>query len=355
MNFDSNKQVLSWFNDRHLDGSLEIKPPFQRKPIWGAKQKSFLIESILLGLPVPEIYMQQSTSEGGKTTYAIVDGQQRIRTVLQFIGSEKDPEHLEANKFALDKLPVESTWHNATFAKLTPEEKRQFYGYQFCVRNLYTDDEGEVRGMFGRLNKFLAPLKPQELRHALYTGPFVKVVERFADDGYWAENKIVTAAAIRRMSDLEFVSELLIGTIHGPQGGSPAVIDNYYVTYEDYEDEFPGQKTAAKLFLKTFAVIKELFADIQEHRWGNKTDFYTLFVGLAAVLSESTLTTAARKRLVKALNAFERQINERLRNEEAEVSEDAIEYVRAVEKGANDKHRRGTRHAIMVRLIEGCR
>ena len=50
---------------------------------------------------------------------------------------------------------------------------------------------------------------------------------------------------------------------------------------------------------------------------GNKTDFYTLFVGLAAVLSESTLTTAARKKLVKALSAFERQVNERLRNEDA--------------------------------------
>lgn len=354
MRFDSNKQVLSWFNDRHLDGSLEIKPPFQRKPIWGAKQKSYLIESILLELPVPEIYMQQSTSESGKTTYAIVDGQQRIRTVLQFIGSEKDPEHLEANKFALDKLPVESSWHNATFAKLTPEEKRLFYGYQFCVRNLYTDDETEVRSMFGRLNKFLAPLKPQELRHAIYTGPFVKLVERFADEGYWAENKIVTAAAIRRMADVEFVSELLIGTIHGPQGGSAAVIDHYYVTYEDYEDEFPGQKTGAKLFSKTFGVVKELFSDIQEHRWGNKTDFYTLFVAMAAVLAESTLTASGKKKLQKSLRVFERHVNERLRDEEASVSDEAIEYVRAVEKGANDKHRRGTRHTLMVQLIQKC-
>jgi Protein of unknown function DUF262 len=355
MTFDSNTQPVSWFNDRHLDGSLEIRPPFQRKPIWAAKQKSFLIESILLQLPIPEIYMQQITSEEGKTTYAIVDGQQRIRTVLQFIGSEKDPEQLESNKFALDKLPAESSWRNKTFADLTPDEKRRFYGYKFCVRNLNTDDESEVRNMFGRLNQFQAPLKPQELRHAIFTGPFVKLAERLADDGYWAENKIMTAAAIRRMADVEFISELLIGTIHGPQSGSAAVIDQYYVNYEDYDDEFPNQKKAAKLFLKALDAVKTLFPEIKETRWGNKTDFYTLFVALASYLSERNLATTAKRKLRRLLDKLESEVDERLRDEDADVNDDAIEYVRAVEKGANDKHRRGTRHAIVLRLIENAK
>src|SRR5438876_10698443 len=102
MDFYSNTQPISWFNDRNTEGSLILKPPFQRKPIWAARQKCYLIESILLNLPIAEVYMQTITSAEGKTTYALVDGQQRIRTVLQFIVCERDPDQLDAIKFVLD-------------------------------------------------------------------------------------------------------------------------------------------------------------------------------------------------------------------------------------------------------------
>src|SRR5579864_6539815 len=109
MNFDSSVQTIGWIRDRFREGTLKIKPPYQRKPVWVARQKCYLIESILRGLPIPEIYIQQTTSAEGDTEYAIVDGQQRIRAVLQFIGSETDPEEAIYNKFALDKL-IDSDW-----------------------------------------------------------------------------------------------------------------------------------------------------------------------------------------------------------------------------------------------------
>src|SRR5207245_1440160 len=102
--------------------------------------------------------------------------------------------------------------------------------------------DDEVRDMFRRLNKYLTPLKPQELRNATYSGPFAVLVQKLADDKYWAEKGIVSPALIRRQNDVEFVSELMIGVLHGPQGGGAAVIDQYYSQYEDFEDEFPGQK-----------------------------------------------------------------------------------------------------------------
>jgi Protein of unknown function DUF262 len=136
MNYNATEHPLSWFRDRYRDNTLKIKPPYQRKPVWAARQKCYLIESILMGLPVPEIYIQQTTSPEGETTYAIVDGQQRIRTVLQFIGSETDPDVQEFNKFVLDKLDESSKWKNSSFADLEPEEKRTFYGYRFAVRYL---------------------------------------------------------------------------------------------------------------------------------------------------------------------------------------------------------------------------
>ncbi|MDA2925673.1 DUF262 domain-containing protein [Acidobacteria bacterium AH-259-G07] len=352
MEFESSTQIIGWLRDRYIEGTLEIRPPYQRKPVWAARQKCYLIESVLMGLPVPEIYIQQSVSAGGRTTYAIVDGQQRVRTILQFIGAETDPEEQEYNKFSLDKLPAQSEWRNLTFSDLSEEKQIKFIGYRFTVRFLDTDSEPEVRSMFTRLNKYLTPLNAQELRNATYTGPLIRLVTKLADDEYWAENKIVTAASIRRMGDVEFASNLLIGVLHGPQGGSPKIVDSYYEQYEDYEDEFPGQPAATKLFNETLDIVKTLFADIRNTRWGNKTDFYTLFVGLASLLRTSDLTGRKVREVRGVLQDFANQVDLRLSNERAKVSRSAIDYVRAVEKGANDKRRRADRHNVLVELIQ---
>jgi hypothetical protein len=305
-----------------------------------------------LGLPVPEVYVQQSTTPAGESTYALVDGQQRIRTVLQFVGAEIDPLEQEHNKFSLDKLEHDSPWKNITFADLDDDKKRKFFGYKFAVRYLNTDSDQEVRDMFERLNKYLSPLKAQELRNATYTGPFIKLCEALADKEYWAENRIVTPASIRRMMDIEFMSELLIGVMHGPQGGSARIIDEYYRIYEDYEDQFPDQQRTQKLFEETLKTVQTLLPDIKSTRWGNKTDFYTLFVALASLVRSSQPRQKSVKEVRRSLDRFAEQIDLRLANEDAKVPKAAVEYVRAVEKGANDKKRRADRQAALSEVIE---
>ncbi|MBE0544801.1 MAG: DUF262 domain-containing protein [Verrucomicrobia bacterium] len=351
MTFDSTMQNIAWFRDQYRNGALVIKPPFQRKPVWAARQKCYLIESILIGLPVPEVYIQQSTTEEGEATYAVVDGQQRIRTVLQFIGSETDPTEEECNKFSLDKLEAGSKWQGQTFANLPKEEKEKFYGYRFAVRYLNTKNDGDIRDMFRRLNKFLTPLKPQELRNATFMGPFARLAENLADNEYWAENRISTAASIRRMGDIEFVSELLIGAMHGPQGGSASVIDEYYRQYEDYEDEFPDQRRAQKVFDENLRAIQQILPNIKDRRWSNKTDFYSLFVALAFVQRPLEVGSATAKHIRTALEKFETEVDRRLADENSRVGKEAVDYVRAVEKGANDKQRRAARHAALITVL----
>lgn len=352
MQFNSTEHPVTWFRDRYLDGSLEIRPPFQRNPVWAGRQKCSLIETILMGLPVPEVFIQRSTTAEGVTTYALVDGQQRVRTVLQFIGAETDPEEGEHNKFSLDKLDSDSPWRNMSIDDLSDEQRSRFFDYVFSVRYLSTNNEYEVRDMFRRLNKYLTPLKPQELRNAIYTGPFIKLATRLADDEYWAVNRIITAASIRRMADIEFVSELIISTMHGPQGGSQKIIDSYYEQYEDYDLEFPGQRQVRSLYLETLAAIQKLFPDISEYRWGNKTDFYTLFASIAHLRRAKTIPERSFDLMRKRLIRFANEVDTRLADEHATVSEDAIEYVRAVEKGANMKQRRAARHTVVLRLIK---
>ena len=351
MFFDSTMQTISWFKTEHIKESLVIKPPYQRKPVWTARQKCYFIESILRGLPIPEIFVQLSTTPEGDSNYGVVDGQQRIRTVLQFIGVDRDPQEQEYNKFVLDKLPAASPWRGKAFAELDEDTRKRFYEYKFAVRYLKEENESAIRDMFVRLNKFLTPLNPQELRHALYSGPFVRLVEKLADDDYWTQNTIVSPANIRRMKDLEFVSNLLIGVMHGPQGGESRVVDDYYAKYEDYDDEFPGQKRAKELFFQTLSAVKELLPSIKDTRWANMTDFYTLFVAIASQLRTKRLVRSGTSEMRNTLISFEKEVDQRLADEKARVSDEAIKYVRAVEKGANDKKRRADRHKALLRKI----
>jgi hypothetical protein len=350
--YSSSEQMVTWFRDEYRKGTLTIKPPYQRKPVWGARQKCYLIESILLGMPIPEIYIQRVVSSDGDVQFALVDGQQRIRTVLQFIGAESDPKEQEHNRFALDKLRNDSPWKNYTFATLPDEQKTEFYSYVFSVRFLKTNSDQEVREVFRRLNEFQSELKPQELRNAVYSGPFVGLSEQLAEDEYWAVNRIVSALQIRRMNDIEFISELLIGAMHGPQGGSAKDINSYYEQFENYEDEFPSQREVKKLFNDTLETIQKILPNIKDTRWSNKTDFYSLFVAMASQLRSSKLPASAIPELRKVLIEFGDRINARLANENARVNKDAVDYVRAVEKGANDKKRRADRHLALLNQIK---
>ena len=350
MDYNSSEQTIGWFKDRYLEGNLEIKPPFQRRPVWAARQKSNLVESILLALPVPEIYVHSTTSAEGKTHYAVVDGQQRIRSILQFAGIEEEESEKQFNGFALESLEEDSSWRNTTFKDLTPRQREKFYGYKFSVRFLTDASEPDVRDMFRRLNKFLTKLSDQELRNAIYSGPFVQLSNALADDDYWAENRIVSPGIIRRMKDIEFVSELLIGLMDGPQGGSGEIIDDYYRQMEEYEDEIPDQTTVKRLHERTLIAVQVIFPDIKKTRWRNRTDFYSLFVTLGAILREGAKKyTPADVRNV--LLEFAEQVNARISDDEADVSGGAAAYTEAVKRGSSDKSRRAIRHQALLGLL----
>lgn len=355
MKHASRPQSISWFQDQYGTGKLELRPPFQRKPVWGDKQRGFLIESILLEIPVPEVYVQVTQADDGTERYGVVDGQQRLRTILQFVGIERDQDQLDEDKnlFVLDALPATSIHKGKTFAEVTGNERKQFFQYEICVRFLYTDDRREVEDVFKRLNKFTLPLKTQEQRHATYHGPFSKLSEQLADDEYWAVNRIVSPAAIRRMTDIEMMSDLLIGILHGPQGGSAKIIDQYYELYEQYEDEFPEQNRTKRQFVKALDTIKHLFPAIADMpRWGNRADFYSLFTVFGNLLREYDLPSKSEKAVAEKLVQFAEEVDKRLEKPTAKTSQGSKKYARAIEKGSNDKARRMDRHEALVEIIE---
>jgi uncharacterized protein with ParB-like and HNH nuclease domain len=107
---------------------LILKPPYQRKPVWSLRNRSYLIDTILHNLPVPEIYLQIKTDREGNTLYEAVDGQQRLRSILEFIDG----------KYAI--LEDESEEYSGKeFSDLSGRSKEDFWNYQVVVRELKTN------------------------------------------------------------------------------------------------------------------------------------------------------------------------------------------------------------------------
>jgi hypothetical protein len=356
MNHRSRPQSISWFQDQYTAGRLQLRPPFQRKPVWSDKQRCFLVESVLMDIPIPEVYVQVTQAEDGSEEFGVVDGQQRLRTILQFIGIERSDDQMgeDQNSFTLTTLPSTATYYRKSFADLTLEHRKRFYQFELCVRFLYTEDREEVEDVFKRLNKYTMPLRAQELRNATFHGAFATLSEKLADDEYWAVNRIITPAAIRRMGDIEMMSDLLIGLLHGPQGGSSRIVDQYYEQYEQYEDQFPEQSRVARLFEKTLDTIRCVFPDISDvDRWGNRADFYSLFVAIGNLLHSKELPKSAVKvkGLRTCLQRFAKEVDVRLENPTANASKASRKYARAIEKGSNEKARRMDRHEALTEIM----
>lgn len=328
-----------WFQQRNNEKALILKPPYQRKPVWTTKQQAYLIDTILEGYIIPEIYMHRVTTADGNTIYNVVDGQQRIRSILEFLN---------------DKLSLSEEftpeYAECTFGDLPDSLKKKFYNYIFYVREITDATEEDVRNLFKRMNRYVVPLNPQELRHATYQGDFIKLMEQLAEDEFWAENKIVTPNEIRRMNDVQFISDLFVSMIHGIQDKTKD-LDKYY---EKYEEDFSEKTKWHKIFDKIQNIIEELLPDLKHTRWKNKSDFYTLFIALHEITSANRyVPKPAYVKLRRELTAFAEKVSEATKKDHIpkEFSKDIATYANAVTKSTTDRDRRSDRHKIIYSLV----
>ena len=142
--------------DQISDAEIDLSPDFQRDYVWKNKQRTRLIESILLGIPLPAFYFNQD-KEG---TYQVVDGVQRLSTISLFM---KD-------KHVLDRGDLEYLHgqHESTYSQLDPATQRRFRSTQIVVHIIEPQTPDEVKyDIFGRVNTLGSPLSAQEIRHAM--------------------------------------------------------------------------------------------------------------------------------------------------------------------------------------------
>jgi len=261
---DATQYSVSWFWKRLQADELDMQPPYQRNPVWQEQQKAYFIDSLINGYPVPEIYMQTSVSSDGDEVHTIVDGQQRLRACLEFL----------ADEFSLGDTTA--GLDGKAFSELPEEVRGRIFRYRFVVRALPDLTDDEIREIFGRLNRNNVALNRQELRHSTYWGGFITAMETFAKDPFWIKSGLFTSNDLRRMLDIEYISELVVAGLYGLQN-KKSRLDHFYSTYEaDFADGERAEATMAAVL----AELRLLLEWPNASRWSRKVDFYTLFVEL---------------------------------------------------------------------------
>jgi len=329
-----------WLKRAFDADELTLKPPYQRNPVWLHPQKAFLIDTILRGYPIPEIYLQDTVDPAGREHHYVVDGQQRIRACLEYIEGD----------YELDE-ELTPEYGEAKFEDLPDAAKQQIYGYQFVVRLMPQVDEVELRSIFKRLNKNVVALNKQELRHSTYWGPFIQCMEHLASDEFWSESGIFSANDFRRMLDVEYVSELAIGFLHGLQNKKES-LDKWYATYEE---EFAKREEVEDAFRGVTGELSQLLPEMRRTRWRNKSDSYSLFLTFAKHRESLPLAREARKVAHDALIDFDEKVNTYLTQVRAglrpRVARRVSAYAGAVQRAATDLANRRIREAQLESLL----
>jgi hypothetical protein len=345
--------TINQFQKWLREGSLVLRPPFQRNLVWNDSQRAFLIDSILRGLPVPEVYVQTRTSAEGEESVTVVDGQQRISACLAFLHGELRLSNDEE---------FDGRWRSKTFKELHPDLQERFRGYELLVRKLPKLEEPVLREIFRRLNRTVEPLVAQELRHAAYTGPFISFVERAGAHPVLGEVGVFTARDyLRRRSD-ELMSEIAFAVSSKAFPNKKEGLENLFLTYEKQGIPDEVLEDLIRRFGRVYVQLEPIAGRVRRTRFRNKSDFYSLFIALARNAEQLPLPEDGDD-LADRLREFSDRVNDIKREEgeqrplddliSDEIGKAAIRYLRAVERAASDRLSRVRRNEALLSAVIG--
>ncbi|HCR3202339.1 TPA: DUF262 domain-containing protein [Morganella morganii subsp. morganii] len=226
---------------------LVINEKYQRGAgLWPVGPASYFIDTILEGYPFPKIYLYEFFNRDERITRReIVDGQQRVTTIRNFI----------SNKF---KISGDSKFSGLYFRDLDEETQEKFMTYSVSADVIRSANRAEILQMFRRMNAYTLPLNEAEKRHAAFTGEFKFFINEISDslNEFFVEFGVFTDREILRMKDAELLSEIVLSIENGIVSLSSAQLNSLY---KKYDAEFATRHEYLNKITEAFSfVIAEL-------------------------------------------------------------------------------------------------
>ena len=215
------------FMDRR---EIIVNHDYQRSAkVWPPPARSFLIETILLGYPMPKLSLFQNTDvKTRKTIKEIVDGQQRSIAIHDFYH----------DKFAISRKTELAAAAGRSYSQLDEDLQARFLFYSLPVDLFIGATKEDIREVFRRMNSYTVPLNPEEKRHAKYQGDFkwfiYRLSKRFGETlrniGTFSEKQL------NRMQDAKLLADLTYAMLKGIATTKATQLDQLY---DEYDKAFP--------------------------------------------------------------------------------------------------------------------
>ena len=270
---------------RRINEDSIFVPDFQRSFVWTAKQASQFIESLLLDLPVPGIFL---TTESKTKRMMVIDGNQRLRTLQFFYAGEfaSNPDTGEkARQFALQG--VDSAFEGKTYADLRASDRRQLDDsllHATITRQLYPEEGmSSVFHIFQRLNSAGQRLTPHEIRQAIYRGPLLDTIRELNENRDW--RAVFGVPKHRRQKDQELILRFWALYQQSDAYRRPMLgfLNKFAESYQDPTSQFIRDgETLFPIVIEQFrnALGQEAFRT-KDSRQLNGAVFDSMMVGLA--------------------------------------------------------------------------
>lgn len=210
-------------------GELNLNPWYQRRSVWNESQKAYLINTLFEKKPIPTLYIRHSIDfDLQKSIKEVVDGQQRVRAILGYYKGDFRALNSEIGR-------------RVKYSDLNRNQKQQFLMTALPIGYLQGATDADVIDIFARINSVAKSLNSQEKRNAKFSGAFKQfcMSESTKRLSIFRDYNFFTANDIARMTEVQFMSDLIINLKDGLTSYSSSKLDRYYSQYDDNFDEAP--------------------------------------------------------------------------------------------------------------------
>jgi hypothetical protein len=333
---------------------LNLEPGFQRDSVWNVTDRRLLIDTIVRNYPLPAIFLYRRL-EGGRAVYDVIDGKQRIESILMFMGEMKGQRFAAELQVEPESEPKRWSWKD-----LCKYEKQHLIEDYRLLAVEVKGDLSDIISLFVRINSTGKPLTPAEKRHArYYNSELLKTAGKLAScyEDYLLDEGILSESQIKRMKHVELMSELLVSIHTGDVLNKKATLDR------EMKANGVTSLQLAKARQKTITAmnrVSKMFPNLYTTRFKGLADFYSL-VFLIYKFEEEGLVLIDKKRnqMAQALltefgNGVDkvRELQRKFKPIPASLAVQR-DYLSTVMQATDEINQRRKRHEILKSLLGG--
>lgn len=318
LHFEYGSKTVQEFVFLHKHNHLNLEPGFQRKSVWNGHDRQKLIESICTNRPIPSVFLYKSTDQRGRLKYDVIDGKQRLESILLFQGATGFRGERFDVRMQLRHDP-EPDWYDwARLRRVGLEHLVMSYKIQTVE---VAGDLADIIDLFVRINSTGKRLTTAEKRHAkYYHSPFLRHAGKLAEKRreYIRSTGIMSEGQISRMKHVELVSELLASIVSAGPINKKSALDSIIGGQTVPERTL---RKAEREFTLTGNRLGKMFPKLRETRLRNSAEYYSLFMLIwqfeqnGAVLTDSGRNRQAEHLLIQLSNGVD-QVRSQVRRAE---------------------------------------